>query len=246
MNLGEADFAVVPFENSTNGQVVFTYDLLRDWFAQRECALRIVGEEFVAINHCVLSNAVLLAQCHTIYLHPQVWGQVTKFARENLGSSISRSDTSSTSQAAALVHADTTNTTACILSRTSARLYNLPILYADVEDDHNNSTRFLVIGTETRAGPSADDDEYLTLVLFTLNHNDPGALCGALDVFSRHRVNLASITLRPLHLARWQYVFFAEMHGSLADANVAAGIAEMQEKCQVTVMGSFLRATQGQ
>ncbi|CAH2352318.1 putative prephenate dehydratase [[Candida] railenensis] len=239
------DYAVVPFENSTNGQVVYTYDLLRDWFSKSDCQFQIVGEQFVSINHYVLSRAKSLDQVTKIYSHPQVWGQVTSFTKKHLaGSRIVQVDCSSTSRAAELVYQDDTNTTACISSKLSADIYKLPVMYPNVEDIANNTTRFLVLGYEKPPPSSTEDKDqkYITSVLFTLNHNDPGALCTALDILRRHGIDMTSINSRPSHLKQWQYVFFVEMQGCIErDANVRAGLTELGENCSLTVLGSFER-----
>lgn len=247
LNDKKVDYAIIPFENSTNGQVVYTYDLLRDWFS-KECSFRIVAEQFVAIHHCVLTRAKSWTDVKRVYSHPQVWGQVTEFAGEHLvGHDIQREDVSSTSRAAELVYEDKTNTTACISSSMSADIYNLPTMFANIEDIANNTTRFLVLGYD--APPSASDKDkenenasYVTSMLFTLNHDDSGALCTALDILRKHDVNLTSINSRPSHLKQWQYVFFAEVHGNLyKDENVKEGLKELADKCQLTILGSFKR-----
>lgn len=174
-----------------------------------------------------------------------MWGQVTLFSKKHLaGKNIVQVDCSSTSQAAELVHKDETNTTACISSKLSADIYKLPVLFSNVEDVSNNTTRFLIWGYEKPPRSSTEDKEqkYLTSILFTLNHNDPGALCTALDILSRHGIDLTSINSRPSHLKQWQYVFFVEMQGSIErDENVRAGLAELGGNCTLTVLGSFER-----
>lgn len=234
----------MPFENSTNGQVVFTYDLLRDWSSKSDCKFQIVGEQFVSINHFFLTNATLVSQVKTLYSHPQVWGQVAEFSKSVLSElNINKIDVSSTSKAAEMVANDPTNTSAAISSEMAAGIYNLPKLYENIEDISNNTTRFLILGYQKPpAYKDEKDDDYITSILFTLNHNDPGALCSALDVFRKHKVNLSSINSRPSHLKQWQYVFFAEFHGNLErDEDVKQSLKELSNECQLTILGSFKR-----
>lgn len=219
--------------------MVYTLDLLRDWFLDSEPLFKIVGEQFVAIHHCLLSNAGSLNDIKTIYSHPQVWGQVGQFLRQ-FPRTYSRVDTSSTSKAAELVAGDKSNTSACISSQLCSLLYNLPVLNLNIEDNSTNTTRFLVLSKRALE----DEDEkfpYITSIMFTLNNDDPGTLCGALDSFRKHGVNLTAITLRPSHIKQWQYVFFVEIIGAERDENVQQSLASLRQGCNVVIVGSFRR-----
>lgn len=236
------DYAVVPFENSTNGQVVFTYDLLRDWYmGDTEPPFRIVAEQFVAIHHYLLSNAEDLGAVSRLYSHPQVWGQVTQFLALGKLQNVTRVDTSSTAKAAETVFNDASNTSACICLKMSADLYKLPVKYAEIEDLKNNTTRFLVLGlTPVERRP---DEKMITLLMYMLNHNDPGALCSALQAFLTNSVNLTSISSRPSHVSQWQYVFFVEAEGDAEDVAVKQSLAELAKSCtKVAVLGLFARS----
>lgn len=258
---------MVPFENSTNGQVVFTYDLIRDWYLNKsdeskaKCvdtltppasseptlspSFRVVGEQFVHIHHNLITRAKSLDDIKVIYSHPQVWTQVTRFLKK-IPPHVVREDKPSTSEAAASVEKDTSHTTACISSAMSARLYDLPIVEEGVEDNKNNTTRFLVLGYNeppTTQVPSDHKPQYLTSLLFTLNSNRPGALCEALTTFMNRRVDLISINSRPSHLAQWQYVFFVETLSTTPhDQAVLDSAVELQKICSsVVVLGQFER-----
>ncbi|KAK6461699.1 Prephenate dehydratase-domain-containing protein [Scheffersomyces coipomensis] len=270
----EVDYAVVPVENSTNGQVVFTYDLLRDWFiptsttsntsemptppnsagsgiSSQPPKFKIVAEQFVSIQHNFLTNAKDLSKIKTIYSHPQVWTQVSQFFKSNKldFSKVAKVDATSTSKAAEFVYHDKSNTTACIASNMSAELYNLPIVYSNIEDNSKNTTRFLVLGYEPApviSSPTTPPKQTpdVTSVILTLNHDDPGALCDVLVKFKNHNINLSSISSRPSHLKQWQYVFFIEM---LADLNnnleLSHVIDDISTSCQtLVVLGSFKRS----
>lgn len=256
----EVDYAVVPFENSTNGQVVYTYDLLRDWYIPSSQdqnndenqhiapKFRIVGEQFVSIHHNFLSNAKTLDDITTIYSHPQVRGQVTKFLSKHITKNITKLDSDSTSKAAEIVNNDKSGTSACISSKISADLYQLPILFENIENSSNNTTRFLVLGYDEinshPLGPENDSHPkaYVTSIIFTLDHDDPGALCAVLDTFKKNNINLTSINSRPSHLKQWQYVFFVELVGSIDDENISASINSLSSNClTLEVLGSFQR-----
>lgn len=238
---------------------MYTYDLLRDWFipsSQEENKgehqhkapkFRIVGEQFVSIHHNFLSNAKSLDDIATIYSHPQVWGQVTKFLSKHITKKITKLDSDSTSKAAEIVYNDKSGTSACISSKISADLYQLPILFENIENSSNNTTRFLVLGyDEINSPPKPQNDlrprTYVTSIIFTLDHDDPGALCAVLDTFRKNNINLTSINSRPSHLKQWQYVFFVELIGSIDDENVSASIESLTSNClTLEVLGSFQR-----
>lgn len=237
----EVDFAVVPFENSTNGQVVFTCDLLRDWFIlSRKPLFKIVGEQFVLIHHCLLTNATKLEDINTVYSHPQVWTQVDKFtSSKGIFDGVKKIDTLSTSKAAEMVSQDSTNTSACISSQISAELYKLPVMYANIENVENNTTRFLILGRKSLEGGA--DAEQITSMMFTLDHNDPGALCDVLNSFKKHNVNLTSIHSRPSHMQQWQYVFFVE--ASADEKSIEESVKEIKQRSlELAVMGTFKRS----
>jgi prephenate dehydratase len=246
INEKQVDYAIVPFENSTNGQVVFTYDLLRDWYIPSlnragTPTFKIVAEQYVSIHHNFLSNATSRADIKTIYSHPQVWTQVKSFMT-NIPSNIAKIDTSSTSKAAELVHNDKTNTSACISSKMSADLFKLPILDSAIEDNPNNTTRFLVLGYEPVESQSKDS-KHITTVLFTLNNDNPGALCDVLYCFKKNGVNLGSISSRPSHIEQWQYVFFVEISGSVENDNIANSLKQIEQHClDMVILGSFERS----
>ncbi|KAM3122844.1 hypothetical protein CJJ07_004782 [Candidozyma auris] len=251
LNSRDVDYAVVPFENSTNGQVVFTYDLLRDWFISDTKAskppFRIVGEQYVAIHHYLLSKAADKSEIKTIYSHPQVWGQVTKALK--VFKDCAKIDANSTAEAAEFVVEDSTGTIACISSKMCARLKSLPILEAEIEDNPRNSTRFLILGSSDlndQQDDKSDDSciaSSITSIMFTLNHDDPGALMAALDSFRFYKINLTSIASRPSGERQWQYVFFVEAEGSIHSEKMKLATKKLHECCMsVVVLGSFTRS----
>lgn len=254
LNAGNVDFAVIPFENSTNGQVVFTYDLLRDWFIgdneKSRPTFQVVGEQFVAIHHYLLSNATEKSQINTIYSHPQVWGQVSKLLKPY--AKCTKVDVSSTAEAARIVSQDSTNTVACISSKMCAQLTNLPIIEAEIEDIPDNTTRFLVLGNkpafpQPKQGIAETKETIpltaITSIMFTLNHDDPGALMTALDSFKQQNINLTSIASRPSGKSKWQYVFFVEAEGSIDSLRMREAEEGLHRCCSdVVILGSFARS----
>lgn len=258
LNEKKVDYAVVPFENSTNGQVVFTYDLLRDWYFQTSTPpkFRIIAEQFVSIHHNLLTNASKIEDIKTIYSHPQVWTQVNKFL-QSLPQQITKIDVGSTSKAAEIVSQDIITTSgsssAAISSYMSSELYKLPILKEGIEDNQSNTTRFLILGYGSPISPpppppasNNDDDNskrnttIVSSIMFTLNHDDPGALCDVLVKFKEYGITLTSINSRPANLKPWQYVFFVEMIGDIHQEEL---VEKIKESClELVILGVFQRS----
>lgn len=240
----------MPFENSTNGQVVFTYDLLRDWLMPKsdknQAEFRVVAEQFVAIHHYLLSNAENLENVTKLYSHPQVWGQVSKFLDLGvLPGKYTKIDTASTAKAAEMVKQDPSNTSACISSKMSAHLYGVPVKVPEVEDFKGNTTRFLVLGYENLPPRDASKDtkQDVTLLMFVLDHDDPGALCLALGAFQTNNVNLTSISSRPSGFTRWQYVFYLEAAANAESTAMKASIDLLRPHCtHLSIVGTFARS----
>lgn len=197
-----------------------------------------MGEQFVSIHHNLLSNGSL-DSINTIYSHPQVWTQVCGYL-STLPKSITRIDVGSTSKAAELVSEDKTNKSAAISSLMSSKLYNLPILKANIEDNVSNTTRFLILGYKEPPAHDTNNKEVekVTSLMFTLPHDDPGALCDVLVQFKENGINLTSISSRPANLQPWQYVFFVETVGKINNEVLKS----IQKLCRdVAILGEFNR-----
>jgi prephenate dehydratase len=234
------DLGIVPFENSTNGAVVFTLDLFADR-SHEVPDIRVCGEAFVLVRHYLVGRLYRtekqgdgetdeneqLKEIKILYSHPQVWTQCNAFLTKHLAHT-ERIDTSSTSKAAELVASDTSNTSAAISSSTAANVFGLDILAEGIEEMKGNATRFLVIYKHPPSSsgltsstipphllPPANDTGHThkTLLYFTVSHADPGALARALAVFGSHNVNLTFINARPSLERPWHYLFFVEFWG---------------------------------
>ena len=248
---GEAAAGIVPFENSTNGSVVFTLDNLADRDG-RYCNITVDGETYVDVHHCLVGHKnpspvpedaadgsgtctptvsdpspskprtkplQSLKHVKRLYSHPQAFGQCHNFISTYL-KGVEIFDVSSTSKAAEIVSQDTTGTWAAISSELAANLHDVDMLGRWIEDREDNTTRFLIIGTN----PSAPEDWHLkkdtltqsgckSLVSFTVPHTSPGALADVLSCFRAFDLNLTSINSRPSLLAPFQYIFFVEFEG---------------------------------
>lgn len=228
----EAEYAVIPFENSTNGSVAQTLDLLAD----REglySDVAVCGEHFLTVHHCLLAhkNATLSGSANyhfitKLYTHPQAWGQCETFLSTHFRG-VERQDVSSTSKAAEIVSKDTSGRTAAIASKFAAEYHGAEVLETNIEDRADNTTRFLILrnvrseqtnnvsshrasGATEKEALNSPCTKYKTLISFTIEHSSPGALADALLVFKAHGMNLTSINSRPSLIRPWQYIFFVE------------------------------------
>ncbi len=229
---GEAEHGIVPVENTTEGVVTPTLDALL------ASELVISGESLLRISHHLMSRSGQLADVTRVASHPQPLAQCRIWLDRHLPG-IPRQEMPSTATAADLAHSDAS--VAAIGSSLVAELRGLRIIAGSIEDQRDNTTRFLVIGGDPPP-PSGHD---LTSVAFTVRKGQPGALHQLLEPFSEHGVNLASIQARPLKGTPWEYVFFIDLEGHQREDRVRAAFEEAAGFANShRVLGSFPRATE--
>jgi chorismate mutase/prephenate dehydratase len=227
---GEADHGVLPVENTTEGVVTQALD------AVLEFDVPICGERLLGISHQLLGRASSLAEVQRVASHPQPLGQCRAWLDANLPG-VPRLETASTAAAASLAAED--STTAAIGGAILAETVELPILASAIEDRRDNTTRFLILGG-TPPEPSGND---LTSLVYTVRKGESGALHRLLEPFARAGVNLTSIQARPLQGTPWEYVFFIDLEGHVADERVRrAAEAAAASAHSFRVLGSFPRA----
>jgi chorismate mutase/prephenate dehydratase len=225
---GRADYGVVPVENSTEGIVTHTLDMLVD------SDLKIVSQIVLPIQHCLLSNSAR-DQIKKLYSHPQPLGQCRAWLQAHL-SHVEIQETSSTTRAAQLAanepHA------AALASSLAAERYGLKILESDVQDSSSNATRFLVLGRQ--CSPPTGKDR--TSLMISLAH-EAGALHKALAPFRKHRINMTKIESRPNKRKAWEYFFFVDCDGHIEDPKLAKATAQLARDCAyLKVLGSYPNA----
>jgi len=226
---GDADFGVVPVENSSQGIVSHTLDmfLLSD--------LKICGEIELRIHQNLLTLAKSLPQIERVYSHEQSLSQCKGWLRAHLPG-VELVAVGSNSEAARRVR--NAPEAAAIAGRTAAEVYGLPVLFADIEDHPDNTTRFLVIGRQLFA-PSGQDKTTLLLS----GHEGPGLLYNLLGPFQAHGVNMTRIESRPSRPGKWAYVFFVNVEGHAEDPPVAAALKDLRKVSKLSrVLGSYPRA----
>lgn len=225
----EADFGVVPVENSNQGIVSHTLDRFVD------SDLKICGEIEMAIHHNLLSQAKGLAGIERIYSHQQSLSQCHNWIRQHLPSAECIAVSSNAEAARRVRHSPDA---AAISSRSAAEIYGVPILFARIEDRPDNATRFLVIGRQLL---SASGDDKTTLML--AGYEGPGALHALLTPLAKHSLNMSRIESRPSSTSRWSYVFFIDVDGHAETEPLKSALQEMQGLSSLTrVLGSYPRA----
>lgn len=225
----EADFGVVPVENSNQGIVSHTLDR----FVNSD--LKISGEIQMAIHHNLLSQAKSLADIERLYSHQQSLSQCKSWIRQNLPQAECIA-VSSNAEAARRVRS--APDAAAISSRAAAEIYGLPVMFADIEDQADNATRFLVVGRRLLA-PSGDDKTSVMLA----GSEGPGALHSLLEPLARHNLNMTRIESRPASSAAWSYVFFIDVDGHAETEPLKTALSEMQAVSSLTrVLGSYPKA----
>ena len=222
----EADFGIVPVENSSQGAVSHTLDMFLD------SELKICGEVELRIHQNLLTHATSLNQVERVYSHQQSLSQCQAWLRGHLPN-CERIPVSSNAEAARRVRNDPE--AAAIASRAAAKVYGLPILFADVEDQPDNTTRFLVLGRDLLPASGRDKT---TLML--ANRTGPGALFALLEPLARLDINMSRIESRPSRFGKWDYVFFIDIEGHVGSHPIKEVLPELEKMAHmVKVLGSY-------
>ena len=235
-----ADRALVPFENSIEGSVRATLDAL----AFDAPSVTIVGEHDQPISTSLIARRPLeLERIEAVISHPQASAQCSRFIRAELPVAEVRA-APSTAEAVRTV-AESELPWAALGAESAARLYDCVVLRAGVEDEADNVTRFVWLAPEG-VEPAGDGPFKTTLSFSELGADHPGALVDALTEFSGRGINLTRIESRPLRRGLGRYMFFCDLEGSVADADVADAIEALRGKAEsVRVLGSYPREVRG-
>jgi len=224
---GSADYGVVPIENSTEGAVFHSMDMLV------ESDLHICSQVYLPIEHCLISQSAL-DQITEVRSKDQALGQCRDWLRTKLPNA-NLVDVVSTAEAVCTAKKDPS--VAAVASELSAQRYDVPIRARSIQDHDDNVTRFLVIG-KTHAKPLGSGRDKTSLVISL--KDEPGALEKTLRPFASRGINLSKIESRPSRKKAWDYLFFIDFIGHYEDELTQAALSELEAHCSfVKWLGSY-------
>lgn len=225
---GQADFAVLPIENSSAGAVVDMYDLLTRY---NNC---IVAEIFLPVSHALLAGQdAELSNIRTVFSHPQALMQCSDFL--NAQKEWKQISCANTAVAAKKVLEEGDRSQAAVASEIAGKLYGLKVLKPSIQNNKNNTTRFVILAREEMYREGAGKIS----LFFELPHQS-GTLYNILGNFIFNNVNMIMIESRPIPGRNWEYRFFVDIEGNLEDAavgNALKGIAE--EALNLRILGNY-------
>ena len=223
---GRTDHAVVPVENSTEGAVGRTLDLMC------QTPLTIVAEIKLRIQQQLLARDTPLDAVTRVYAHAQSLAQCVQWLARHLPRA-ERVPVASNAEAARLAASQAGS--AAIASEAAAALYQLEVLAAHIEDEPNNTTRFWVLGRQAPA-PSGRDETSLVMSA----QNRPGAMYALLEPLAKHGVSMSRLESRPARTGLWEYLFFVDLEGHRDDPRVAAALSELRQRAPfLKLLGSY-------
>ncbi len=230
VEMGEVEYGLVPAENTLEGSITQTYDLLL------ESELKIRGETILRIVHCLMANpGVSLRDVRRVYSHPQALRQCSHFIERNSLEEVPMYDTAGSAK---MIKEANLRDAAAIASRRAAEIYGLNILFEGIESNPENYTRFLIIGHEDHPPTGRDK----TTIAFKIEHA-PGTLFKALKGFAEGGVNLTKIESRPILGRPWEYTFYLDLEGHREDQPVKLALKELEKtSLYIKILGSYPRA----
>jgi len=224
-----AEYGIVPAENSLEGSINQTYDLLL------ETSLKIRGEVKVRVRHCLMAiPGTKLDELRVVYSHPQALAQCASFLQKLGLETIPAYDTAGSAK----MLIDKQLKAGAIASERAAEIYGLKVLRKGIEDFPENFTRFFVLG-RTDVSPTGKDR---TSIVFATTHT-PGSLHSALGELASRQINLTKIESRPIRGTPWEYNFFVDFEGHQNDSKVSEAINVLRNStAMLKILGSYPRA----
>ena len=223
-----ADFGVVPSENSTEGAITYTLDMFMDY------DLKICDEMMLEIGHHLLSRTTDKTKIKRIYSMSVVTAQCRRWLERNMFD-VPILDAPSSAQAASMAAQE--EGSAAVGSELAAKIYDLNFIERHIEDFRNNVTRFLIISKKCKERSDCDK----TSIMFTAK-DVPGSLHEVLAPFKRAKINLTKVESRPTKKRAWDYIFFVDFDGNIDDKKIQKTLAEVEKHCiNMKVLGSYHR-----
>jgi prephenate dehydratase len=226
---GDVDFGVVPIENSIEGSVNETYDLLLD------TDFVVSGEIYLRVRHCLIVNKGGGSDIRSVYSHPQALAQCRRYLQGRKLATVSAYDTAG---AVKMIKQKKTMKVAAIASRRAAELYDMDILDEGIEDSKNNFTRFLILSKKRTKTTGRDG----TSMIFSVKHI-PGSLYSILEEFANRNINLTKIESRPKKEKPWEYNFYVDFEGHIDNKIITDAVESIKRKAAfIKILGSYERA----
>jgi chorismate mutase/prephenate dehydratase len=224
---GQVDTGIVPAENSLEGSVNQTYDLLLS------SELKVSGEVILRVTHCLIANKkISFESIKTVYSHPQALAQCRNFLNSLKCEVIPTYDTAGSVK---LIKEKKLMDSCAIASERAAKIYKMSILAKGIEDDKNNFTRFFILSKKD--SPYTGNDK--TSIIFSTK-NIPGALYSALREFAIRRINLTKIESRPTRITPWEYNFYLDFEGHRNEDKCKKALEGLKKKALfVKILGSY-------
>lgn len=223
---GTADFGVVPVENSSEGAVNRTLDLLL------QTTLSISGELSIPVHHSLMTKSGTMDGVIRICSHSQALAQCQVWLNQNYPN-VERQAVASNGEAARLASEDPG--TAAIAGEIAGQRYNLGVVKAHIQDDPHNRTRFAIVG-RMQPAPSGNDQTSLVLAV----PNKAGAMYNLLAPLAKHGVSMTRVESRPARIGTWEYYFYVDVEGHSQEENVAKALAELKQNAAFfKVLGSY-------
>ena len=232
---GDADEAIVPVENSLEGAVTFTADLLI-----QEMTLKIKSELVLPIHHCLLAKpGVNTEDVEVVYSHPQSLGQCREFLQRRFPDATLMPSLSNSSAVSDMLRSE--RRALAIAGKRAAGFFDVRIVEEEIEDNHSNATRFIVLA-DKEGVPTGEDK---TSICFNFDVDRPGSLVSVLQEFSNRGINLNKIESRPTRRSLGRYFFLADIEGHREDDEVRSALDAVGEQVSMLkVMGSYPRYVQ--
>jgi len=227
----EAQFGVVPLENSLEGSISRVYDLLLDSF------LMVCGEIRLRIIHCLIgSSGAGLDTIKRVYSHPQALGQCRNFLKHLNCELIPTYDTAGSVK---MIKEKGMTDSAAIAGARAAEIYGMKVIAQEIEDNPNNFTRFFIL-SKNDSPPSGNDT---TSIVFSAK-NRPGVLYEALQKFASSGISLTKLESRPTRQTPWEYNFYLDFEGHREDQAAREALKNLEKTSVfVKVLGSYPKAT---
>jgi len=224
-SMDKTEYAILPVENSLEGSVGESYDLLYT------TTLNATGEIYHRIEHCLIGIGKL-EEVDTVYSHPQALGQCRKFIEQHNMKTIPAYDTAGSVK---IVKELNKKNCACIASKTASTIHNMPIISENIANNLDNHTRFLILSKTD--SPKTGNDK--TSIIFSIKH-EPGSLHRIIEKFHKNSVNLTKIESRPTKTNTWEYNFYVDFEGHEKNSQISEMLEKIkQETLFMKVLGSY-------